>query len=212
MCRDHIPAHAQGNGVARATPFLDELGRRATVPLETPTLLIKTPRASDLAPLLPIFQDYLTTRYTWFAFAQGESRWTEQTLRERFEWQAQEELKGNRRDFVIHLRDAKETVIGRCAIYRPEKLGEWEFGITIFREYWRNGYGEETTRAVLDYAFSALEANDVVLEVLPENAAMQRTCRKMNLRHLLKAEDGAPAGPFNQKYDYFAAERGTWGK
>lgn len=177
--------------------------------IETPHLELRTPTIADLTHLLPIFQDRLTVQHTWFAFEEGEKRWNARSLREQFEWQASQELKGDRHDFVIEHQQTG-VLMGRAALYRPEKMGDWELGITLGRDFHGQGYGEEATRALINFAFERREAHDVVLEVLPENETMQALCKKLGLHLELSHLDAEPSGRFRLRYDYYAVEKSEW--
>lgn len=62
--------------------------------------------------------------------------------------------------------------IGCCGL-RPLDVpaGEWELGIHLMPEFWRQGYALEATKAVIDYAFSRLNASAVCAGHHPDNPA-----------------------------------------
>jgi len=59
------------------------------------------------------------------------------------------------------------------------------FGILIGeREEWGKGYGTETTRLMLDYAFSVLGLNNVMLTVFSQNERGLRAYRRAGFREI----------------------------
>jgi len=60
-----------------------------------------------------------------------------------------------------------------------------EFGVVIGEAVFRGkGYGTETTRLVLDYAFTALGLHNVVLTVAEFNLAGRRACEKAGFKEI----------------------------
>lgn len=171
----------------------------------TSRLRLRTPASHDLPGLLPIFQDPETVAHTWFVET-ADHRWTAVSLLQLFERQAFEELTGHRVDWVCHLADAHETVIGRCALFRMEAPETWELGITISTVYQGAGYGEEATRAMLRFAWKTLAAREVILQVLPENVRMQGLCAKLGLALRTPAQHATPAGPLTRKHDHYVVD------
>jgi len=195
--------------IAGRTPWMDRLlEERGEIRLASaPNLVLRTPRPEDLSSILPIFADYETVKYTWFKFEKDETRWTMDTLVERFEWQAKHELGGDRFDFVIALKGDTKTVVGRCALYPWKGKGEWEFGITIYREHWGRHYGEEVVRVAKDYVFNQLGGDEFRLRVLDDNAGMIRVCDRLGIPQVLRSEQDTPEKPFFQYYRHYAVRR-----
>jgi [ribosomal protein S5]-alanine N-acetyltransferase len=190
---------------------LDLLNERSIQWLSSPHLIIRTPRSSDLSDLLPIYSDWQTVRYTYFAFKRGRNIWNARTLKERYEWQAREELDGKRFDFVLQLRAPPGNIIGRSALY-PFKDGKnnWEIGITIHRPHWGNGYAGESVEELFNHAFTELKANQVRLRVLDQNQSMIRVLEKIKVPKILSSEDDDPEEPFFLRYGHYALTRSEW--
>lgn len=205
-----LPCGEEVRDEGEKTAHLDRLVSES-IELASSRLVLRTPRAEDLPALLPTFADYETVKFTWFAFDEGTVRWTPETLRERFEWQAKEQLAGKRQDFVMQLREPPHPVIGRCALYPwKDAKGDWELGITIHRSFWGNGYGEETTRAMLKHAFASLGAKEVRLRILEENRAMIRVCERIGIPKVLDRKDDTPEEPFFHHYHHYAITKAEW--
>jgi RimJ/RimL family protein N-acetyltransferase len=90
--------------------------------------------------------------------------------------------------FTIHDRRDDEPV-GTCMLtgidYRHARCG---FGI-LLGERRGQGLGTEATRLALDWAFNALSLRNVLLEVMPWNAAAIRTYEKAGFRHIGRRRD-----------------------
>jgi RimJ/RimL family protein N-acetyltransferase len=69
--------------------------------------------------------------------------------------------------------------------YRHARCG---FGI-LLGERRGQGLGTEATRLALDWAFNALSLRNVLLEVMPWNAAAIRTYEKAGFRHIGRRRD-----------------------
>jgi RimJ/RimL family protein N-acetyltransferase len=73
------------------------------------------------------------------------------------------------------------VVIGDCQLmFFSEDHRHCMIGITIGdREYWGKGYGEDTMRVLLDYAFDHLNMHRVQLGVFETNERAQRLYKKL---------------------------------
>jgi RimJ/RimL family protein N-acetyltransferase len=90
----------------------------------------------------------------------------------------QEATKGGR-DGAQFAIEADGKFIGQCALFRfDETAGTCELGITIGdKDYWGRGYGRESIRLLLDYAFRLRNFRKVWLRVQGNNERAMRAYR-----------------------------------
>jgi RimJ/RimL family protein N-acetyltransferase len=71
------------------------------------------------------------------------------------------------------------TLIGYTSLKRtvPEDRCA-EFGIAIARDYWNQGYGTDTTRTMLRFAFTQMNLHRVSLRLVDDNARARRVYEK----------------------------------
>lgn len=74
------------------------------------------------------------------------------------------------RDFLIMAVARKDAIkfIGTCAIIKNSN-GEFEIGYRFIEEYWGNGYGKEIACGLVEFAFQALNLNQIVAYVNKDN-------------------------------------------
>ena len=79
----------------------------------------------------------------------------------------------------------KETgdLIGCCGL-RPRAEDEYEIGFHLRPAYWRQGYAVEAARAVINYAFSTLEAKKLFAGHNPNNVGSSRVLAKLGFRYI----------------------------
>ncbi|MFZ5920728.1 MAG: GNAT family N-acetyltransferase [Chloroflexota bacterium] len=70
--------------------------------------------------------------------------------------------------------------------YLPE-TSEIEIGYLLGKPYWGKGYATEGARAVLEYAFSTMDLDEIIGLVHPENVASQRVLEKSGLAFTRRA-------------------------
>jgi RimJ/RimL family protein N-acetyltransferase len=90
---------------------------------------------------------------------------------------------------AIHLK-TNGILLGDCAFHVMSSDNRQAYiGITIAREYWKNGYGEEACSCLLNYLFNELNLHRVVAECDVDNTASNALCRRLGFRqeaHLLE--------------------------
>jgi RimJ/RimL family protein N-acetyltransferase len=57
-----------------------------------------------------------------------------------------------------------------------------EIGYALGRDYWQQGYMQETLKAVLNYAFAELNLHRIEADVDPRNAASVRTLERLGFQ------------------------------
>ena len=77
----------------------------------------------------------------------------------------------------------KETnnLIGHCGIML-DKNGDNEIGYAIDKNYWRKGFGFETSKAVLDHVFRKFNINKVVAYTKQANIASQNLMKSLGMK------------------------------
>jgi [ribosomal protein S5]-alanine N-acetyltransferase len=146
-------------------------------PLETPRLILRDMRPTDVDSLHRVFSDPLLMRF-WPVFTYAETE----------EWVAAE-MRHYAEDgfglWAVTLKDSDE-VIGDCGLVRHEVDGaiETDLGWHVLRSHWSQGYATEAAVASREYAFSQLRAERLVAQIHPENYASRRVAEKIGMRLL----------------------------
>lgn len=90
-----------------------------------------------------------------------------------------------RRQFLkwgIALR-TDDKLIGSVTLFHPDFTHRRvELGYALGRSYWRQGYMQETLRAVLGYAFDALNFHRIEADVDPRNGSSVRTLERLGFQ------------------------------
>lgn len=140
----------------------------------------------ELVALGPLRHDLLSTYHRWIndfdtIRTLGSSR--PMTLEQETAWYDSAAMSDDDVIFTIYERAAWRPIGtgGLSAIDTQNRTAE--FGILIGEAECRGkGYGTETTRLVLDYAFTALGLHNVMLKVFAFNLAGQRAYQKAGFR------------------------------
>ena len=90
-------------------------------------------------------------------------------------------------------------LVGCCGL-RPRAEDEYEIGFHLRPAYWRQGYAAECARAVIDYAFSKLEAKKLFAGHNPNNAASAKVLGKLGFAYI-GDEFYAPTGLNHPSYE-----------
>ncbi len=72
-------------------------------------------------------------------------------------------------------------MLGCAGLWRPEGWPGLEVGWLIHPDHWGRGYATEAGRASLDWAFTALGADEAISITLPGNTASRRVMTKIGL-------------------------------
>lgn len=84
--------------------------------------------------------------------------------------------------FHMSLRDAEETPVGICGLFRRESLDDPDIGFSTLPEFCGQGYAYEAASAVIHYARSELGLPRITAIVSPENKASVGLIGKLGLR------------------------------
>ncbi|MHA1976239.1 MAG: GNAT family N-acetyltransferase [Candidatus Hodarchaeales archaeon] len=96
-------------------------------------------------------------------------------------WQIRSEGKGY--IFAI-IHKESHLYIGHLGLDIKDRIsGRGSLGIAIFnKEYWNKGYGTESMRLIVDYAFKTLNLHSVELELYADHPQAQRCYEKVGFK------------------------------
>jgi len=84
--------------------------------------------------------------------------------------------------FGIELRE-ESRVIGGIGLHKVDRVqGKAEVGYWLGQNYWRNGYGSEALKAMLDFAFKKLRLRKVEAGVFKGNPSSGKLLEKYGFR------------------------------
>jgi RimJ/RimL family protein N-acetyltransferase len=106
-----------------------------------------------------------------------------------------------------------EEIIGDCAFHVMKNDHRQAFiGITLARDSWGKGYGEETCRRLIDYLFDELNLHRVVAECDAENNASSKLLMRLGFRREAELiENIWFKGSWGSEFHYAILER-EWKK
>lgn len=146
--------------------------------LETPRLLLRALRASDLDDLYAYASDPEIDRFT---------PWTRYTALEQAQADLDEFLAEYERDGlgawgVEHRADRR--LIGIATFSPPHRYHRRaELGYTIARAYWGQGYATEAVQALIRFGFEQMDLVRIEAVVLPDHSASARVLEKAGMQY-----------------------------
>ncbi len=153
---------------------------------ETPRLVFRRLRATDVSLIAPILQDE-KTMYTWeHAFSYDElCDWLADNVHRYHTdgcgcWLALK--RGSGKEEAVALAGPVMTVPARDADPCPSLI------YIVRRDLWLKGYGTECAKAVIDYSFSHLDAQRVSALVRTNNIPALRVAATCGLRPVEKVK------------------------
>jgi RimJ/RimL family protein N-acetyltransferase len=112
--------------------------------------------------------------------------------------------------FVVALTDGR--VIGGCGL--AIHAGYPELGYWLGVPYWGNGYATEAARALIDFAFTALECTELHAGAIVRNPASRRVLEKcgfewtgVRLQHIHAINASVPSDRFRLGRDVWSSLR-----
>jgi [ribosomal protein S5]-alanine N-acetyltransferase len=144
--------------------------------IETERLFLRTWMPQDALALAAIYGDPETMRY----IGTGVARSLDETQISLEHMIAAEERDG----FSIWpvVRKTDSCIVGTCGLMRTEESGVLELGFAFAPDARGQGYGYESSRAVLDFGFAHLHAMRIVALVHPFNTPSVRLINKLGMR------------------------------
>jgi len=151
---------------------------RTFINLETPRLILRRFRDSDLASFMAYRNDREIARYqSWESITRTEAaKFIAQQSRHR------PGIPGKWFQFAAEAK-AGGDLAGDCAllvIKTTPRIGE--IGYTFAREYQHSGLATEAARAVIDFAFGSLALNRVIATTDCRNAASVKLMERIGMR------------------------------
>jgi RimJ/RimL family protein N-acetyltransferase len=144
--------------------------------LETPRLILRTPRLDDLDGWSDMMADEIAARFIG-GVAPRAICWR-QLMTMIGAWQSA--------GFAMFSVIEKESGrwIGRLGPWCPEGWPGTEIGWAIARDRWGRGYAVEGAVAATNWAFDTLGWTHIIHSIAPENLASQRVAQKLGSRNL----------------------------
>jgi ribosomal-protein-alanine N-acetyltransferase len=148
----------------------------AGVVIETPRLTLRHLTLADVDAMFVILGDPVAMQYYPRSFTREDAvEWIERNIG-RYEnlgfglW-------------AIVLKSSGE-MIGDCGLSHQivEGVPMLEVGYHLQRSYWGHGYATEAANACMSYAFSKLEADEVISLIRPENTPSRRVAERNGMR------------------------------
>ncbi|MCC3867997.1 GNAT family N-acetyltransferase [Terrisporobacter mayombei] len=89
-------------------------------------------------------------------------------------------------------------LIGCCGL-RPRSSNEYEIGFHLRKKYWNQGYATEAARAVINFAFNILKAENLFAGHNPNNKGSQKVLQKLGFIYI-RDEFYEPTGLYHPSY------------
>jgi RimJ/RimL family protein N-acetyltransferase len=172
-----------------------------TVRIETPRLVLRSPRAEDFDGFAAFLADAETMRFlgsapqprsvAWRTFLTIAGAWA---------------MQGFAMFSVIE--KASGRWIGRVGPWQPEGWPGTEVGWGIVRERCRQGFATEAATAAIDWAFAELGWSEVIHVIGVDNIASQAVARKLGSRN--RGRGTLPAPHSENVIDIWGQTRAEW--
>lgn len=177
--------------------------------IDTPRLLLRSFRASDLASFMAYRNDPEVARYQGWSVPYSEQDASHFVAAMRAFEQPEA---GEHVQMAIEHRDS-QAMIGdvMCHIHRRDPR-QATIGYTLARPWWGQGYALEAVRALLDYLFSRRNMHRVIADCDVDNTASWRLLERIGFRreaHFI--ESFLQDGRYTSEYHYGLLQR-EWGQ
>ncbi len=186
--------------IHRLTPRLNGMHTFKDLQLETPRLILRTPRLEDLDGWSEMMADEVAARFIG-GVAPRAICWR-QLMTMIGAWHST----GLGMFSVIERESGRW--IGRLGPWQPEGWPGTEIGWAIARDRWGRGYAVEGAVAATNWAFDTLGWTNIIHSIAPENLASQRVAQKLGSRNL---GPGKMPPPYqNDRVDLWGQTREEW--
>jgi len=147
------------------------------VTITTPRLNLRTVRLEDVDDFYDVYSNPEVMRY-WSTPPLVNREAASKLISEIHEGFNQRQLL----KWAVALR-ADDKLIGSVTIFHPDFTHRRaEIGYALGRPYWRQGYMQETLKAVINYAFAELNFHRLEADVDPRNDASVRTLERLGFQ------------------------------
>lgn len=151
--------------------------RKMSIILETPRLILRKFKDSDIGSFIAYHNDPEIIRYqSWDVFSEEEAVDFVQSQKK-----SQPFTAGSWFQIAIELKENNQH-IGDCAVNVKEDNQQAELGFTISRNHQGQGYAFEAVSNLLDYLFTNLNFHRVIGIADSENAASIALLKKLGMR------------------------------
>jgi RimJ/RimL family protein N-acetyltransferase len=148
-----------------------------TIFMETARLWLRPFTQADLHPFVAMRGNPDIARYqSWSDFTEADGYLFILDMA-----QTQPGTPGEWYQFAVALRDTN-TFIGDCALYMAEDGRSGEIGYTFAPAYQRQGYATEAVSAVLDYAFTTLQLQQIRAVTDSRNSASIKLLQRLGFQ------------------------------
>ena len=147
-------------------------------PLRTPRLLLRLPRAADVAQVAVLLNDPLISRHIPhipypFGLAQAR-KWVKDKWRVR-----KDAVHGRGYDFVM---EHEGRIVGGCHISWNARDARMLLGYWVGKPYRGRGFATETTRALIEFGFRKLRAQKIWAIAFSDNRASRRVLENAGMQ------------------------------
>jgi ribosomal-protein-alanine N-acetyltransferase len=149
--------------------------------LETERLTIRNFRIDDWEALHEMINQYVSSGLA--AYEPNQWPTSAEEIKKVTEWFA-----GGDSYFAVCLKD-EDRFIGFVALNQEQKEREFNLGYIFNFDYHSKGYATEACRAVLNHAFSRLQAQKVVTGTAIANTASVRLLKRLGFKKTSESSD-----------------------
>jgi RimJ/RimL family protein N-acetyltransferase len=168
--------------------------------IETERLILRPPLAEDFEPWAALYADEEAMRHLGGPVGRSPA------------WRAMCAMAGA---WALHgfamfsvVERATGRWIGRLGPWRPESWPGPEVGWALSPAVWGRGYAGEGASAAIDWAFDALDWDEVIHCIAPANAKSQAVAKKLGSRKLRVGRMPAPYD--HDEVDIWGQTRAEW--
>ncbi|MCZ2121946.1 MAG: GNAT family N-acetyltransferase [Anaerolineales bacterium] len=156
-----------------------------TVILETPRLILRRQRLSDLDDLWALYCDPEIVKYI------PDAPRSREEAQEELEWHMHGHPKHPELGLWATIHKETGKFVGRCGLLPWELDGqnEVEVAYTLARAYQGLGLGSEAALAILNYGFETLKLPRLICLIDPQNIPSQRVAQKLGMRFEKEMQD-----------------------
>jgi ribosomal-protein-alanine N-acetyltransferase len=157
---------------------------------ETDRLIIRPAKIEDSRLLFDLNSDPEVVRYT------GDTSFTtlldaQNVIRDRLISDFEKYKMGR---FMVFLKDG--SFLGWCGLkYFPE-TNEVDLGYRFYKKHWGKGFATESSKAMLQYGFEALNLKRIIAKAMPENVNSIKVMHKLGMTFRGYVHDPTDPHPF----------------
>ena len=145
--------------------------------LETERLLIRDAEESDFDELLVIYNRKENMQYV----SDGNYHWSKKQLIAKYS-KFNQHIKDGYGIFAVELKATNQT-IGEAGLFNSfDNLSVLELGYIIDYAYWKQGFGTEICRGLIDHAFSTLKTERLIARMYAANQASVLVSEKCGMK------------------------------